>query len=219
MINTVVTGDGSCTLYNPGAGEHYHSTFGAVTESEHVFIKNGLETMICNPIRIFEMGFGSGLNALLACRFAEQKHIPVYYCGIELYPLDFPLISKLNYSELTGTSPELFQSLHLLNWSEEHIINPDFTFRKVHTDLLSISTGEKSYDIVFFDAFSPQSQPELWTVDIFRNIFESLTPGGILVTYCVKGIVKQALRECGFTVKVLPGPPGKRHMLRAVKNI
>jgi tRNA U34 5-methylaminomethyl-2-thiouridine-forming methyltransferase MnmC len=218
MLQTVITGDGSCSLYNPGAGEHYHSTFGAVTESMHVFIKNGIETINSNPIRIFEMGFGSGLNALLACLYAEEKQMPVFYNGIELYPLDFPLIRKLNYPELTNTDPELFQSLHLLPWSEEHQLTPNFSFRKVHTDLLSITTGENSCDLIFFDAFSPQSQPELWSFQIFKNLYESLTPGGVLVTYCVKGIVKKALRDCGFTVKVLPGPPGKRHMLRAVKN-
>lgn len=209
-----LTGDGSHTLRHPVVGDTYHSTHGAVTESEHIFIRNGFDSCTQpsdRPLRILEVGFGSGLNALLTLRAAVAEHRAVDYTAIELYPVDVEAARTLCYAD----DPQ-FMALHLSGWGEKEQIHPLFALKKIEADLAD-TQFDTTFDLVYFDAFAPDSQPELWTTDIFRTVFESMHNGGILVTYSAKGDVKRALREVGFEVGRLPGPPGKRHILRAVK--
>lgn len=208
----VVTADGSHTLRHPVTGDTYHSVNGAVAEAMHVFIRNGFETCEKKHVRILEAGFGSGLNALLTLRAAEESGRSIDYTAIELYPVTSEVVSRMTYAD-----DPLFLRLHETPWGEPHEITPGFTLTKIH-DNLANTRFDTIFDIVYYDAFAPDSQPELWTENIFRHIFAALAPGGMLLTYSAKGDVKRALRAAGFDVQRLKGAPGKRHMLRAVKH-
>lgn len=213
----IETEDGSTSLYVPGLNEHYHSVHGAVQESRHIFIQAGIEFYGQENVSIVEAGFGTGLNAYLSLIHTETRHCNIHYTTLEKYPLSEEEVNALNYpSLLPFDRPELFKALHTSPWEAEIALTPRFTLLKHRTDIREWQPDTKT-DIVFFDAFNPEVQPHLWTTDVFRRFYESLKPGGILVTYCVKGIVKQALRDAGFTLKRLPGPPGKREMLRATR--
>lgn len=213
----IETEDGSTSLYVPALNEHYHSVHGAVQESRHIFIQAGIEFYGQENISVVEAGFGTGLNAYLSLIHAETRHCSIRYTTLEKYPLSEDEIKALNYpSLLPFDRPELFYRLHTSPWEEEVALTPRFTFLKRRTDIREWQSDTQA-DIVFFDAFNPEVQPHLWTTEVFRRFHEALKPGGILVTYCVKGIVKQALRDAGFSLKRLPGPPGKREMLRATK--
>lgn len=215
----IETEDGSTSLYVPELDEHYHSVHGAIQESLHIFIRAGIEFYGQKDISIVEAGFGTGLNAYLSLIHAETQDCHIHYTTIEKYPLSATEIRRLNYpSLLPFDKPELFEALHSSPWEQEVALTPSFTCLKRHTDFREWQSAAKA-DIVFFDAFNPEVQPHLWTTDVFRHFYESLKPGGILVTYCVKGIVKQALRDTGFILKRLPGPPGKREMLRAIRPL
>jgi tRNA U34 5-methylaminomethyl-2-thiouridine-forming methyltransferase MnmC len=212
-----VSDDGSHTIYNPAIDEHYHSKFGAITESVHIFIQNGMNMSNKNPLHILEIGFGTGLNAFLSYNEAIKRNIEVHYCGIELYPLEMNTINDLNYPKVINPNLQNdFNSIHLAPWDTEHTLNDSFSFKKIKGSAIEIELTSQ-FDVIFFDAFSPEKQLELWSVEMFKKIYENTNTGGILTTYCAKGIVKRALREAGFKVEVLEGPPGKRHMVRAVK--
>jgi tRNA U34 5-methylaminomethyl-2-thiouridine-forming methyltransferase MnmC len=208
----VATSDGSQTLRHHITGETYHSVNGAVAESMHVFIHNGFEAHPARHVRILEAGFGSGLNALLTLHAAENTGRSVEYTAIELYPLGPEIVREMDYA-----SDPLFVKMHDTPWNGKYDITEWFSLTKIDGDLAD-TQFTTIFDIVYYDAFAPDSQPELWTEEIFRRIYDALAPGGILVTYSAKGDVKRALRAAGFTVSRLEGAPGKRHMLRAVKT-
>ncbi len=223
MHEFVPTEDGSVTLYVPELNEHYHSIHGAIQEAQHIFIRAGFDYRLdtCrNPesLHILEAGFGTGLNAYLTLLHATERQIPVHYHTLEKYPLSQEEINRLNYNALTGGSHvSLFETIHAAPWEEEKQLTPFFHICKHKCDFRELEMPP-IFDIVYFDAFNPDVQPHLWTADVFSRFYSALRPDGILVTYCVKGIVKQALRSVGFNIRRLPGPPGKREMLRASKN-
>ncbi|WP_321515334.1 tRNA (5-methylaminomethyl-2-thiouridine)(34)-methyltransferase MnmD [Marinifilum fragile] len=212
-----VTEDGSHTFYMPDLDEHYHSTHGARQESMHIFINAGFHFSQQDPLHILEIGFGTGLNCFLTVTEAEKQKRKVIYHSIELYPLEKELIENLNYAEQTNMeASEMFQKLHSCEWNTDVQINENFTLHKLQGDLIEYNFPSK-YDLVYFDAFAPDVQPELWSQSVFEKIYQASNSEAILTTYCTKGIVKRALRASGFQVKRLPGPPGKRQMLRATR--
>jgi tRNA U34 5-methylaminomethyl-2-thiouridine-forming methyltransferase MnmC len=217
----IQTADGSHTVSIPDMNVTYHSVHGAIQESKHVFIEAGLYFASGRLVRpdkwyIFEMGFGTGLNAFLTAIWAEQNRQPIHYTAVETSPMFLEEAAKLNYSHTLGHEA-LFQQLHRRNWNDEVVISDFFTLEKRRTSLLDFST-DKPFDLVYFDAFAPSAQPELWTKEVFEKLYAMLLPGGVLVTYCSKGDVKRAMKAAGFVIKKLPGPPGKREMLRAEKQ-
>ena len=217
MNKLITTSDGSHTIFVPGLNEHYHSVHGAVQESEFIFIKNGLDLCNADPICIFEVGFGTGLNALLTSVKAFEQRRSVFYTTIEKYPLDEQLINSLNHYNFAGEGGNgIFNRIHSAGWGVMCRISPYFNILKIKGDLLTEKiTG--NYDLIYFDAFGPDKQPEMWTPEILAKISEVTVSGGLLVTYSAKGEVKRNLRACGFAVEVTDGPPGKRHMIRAIK--
>ncbi|MGB3776178.1 MAG: tRNA (5-methylaminomethyl-2-thiouridine)(34)-methyltransferase MnmD [Leeuwenhoekiella sp.] len=225
MIRKVVaTGDGSTTIKIVDWDEQYHSMHGAIQEAEHVFIKTGLEHWYAlnsdkHELHILEIGFGTGLNALLTIIHSVNKPIEVYYEGVEAYPVDKKEVDQLNYVNQLQ-KPEyktLFAQMHSRKWGQSEAIAPRFHLKKTEQHFENLK-GNLNFDLLYFDAFGAQVQPELWSVAIFREMFNSLKKGGVLVTYSAKGSVRRAMQEVGFIVERLPGPPGKREMLRATKN-
>lgn len=216
-------------MFHKGLNQHYHSTFGAVQESQHIFIESGFLHLINNLhpffktgtecLKIFEVGFGTGLNALLTQFEAEKHGIRVNYSTIEAFPLEASSWQALNYPHLFGSVDysHVFAKLHLANWNEPDEISPHFTLHKIHGALEAFVPATGTFNLVFFDAFGPDAQPELWKEEIFQNLHQGLAPGGILVTYSVKGTVVRAMHSAGFSIEKLPGPPGKRHILRACR--
>jgi tRNA U34 5-methylaminomethyl-2-thiouridine-forming methyltransferase MnmC len=217
----ILTADGSHTLFVPQLNEHYHSTYGAIQESRHVFIEAGLKQVIPGetPLRILEVGFGTGLNAYLSLIEAEKSGKTIHYTSTEPFPLNQNITNQLNYPELLGegTFP-LFKNMHDEAWNKGNKITDHFFLHKILNGIDKTELEDKRFDLVFFDAFGPEVQPELWTEEIFRKIFLSLKRGGILVTYSVKGSVRRALKNSGFSVDKIPGPAGKREITRAYKN-
>lgn len=226
MRRLTPTEDGSVTLYVPTLNEHYHSVHGAIQEAQHIFIRAGLFHFLEthpdhitpeNPLHILEAGFGSGLNAYLTLLQAIDKKIPIHYHSLEKYPLTTSEIQALNYPEQIGKDRHLFQELHHCSWNTPHRLSSYFILHKQQADFREIDFQNR-FHIVYFDAFNPEVQPHLWTEAVFQRFYQAMRTDSLLVTYCVKGIVKQALRANGFTLKRLPGPPGKREMLRATKG-
>ena len=223
----ILTADGSHTLFHEALNETYHSKNGALQESLHVFIQNGLTHFInqnqVETIHIFEVGFGTGLNAILTLKEAMTRNLKIIYTCIEAYPLSIDTIKQLNYlKEESAILKSLFNKIHVCNWNEWVEINEHFSVYKIENKLEQISIKQllqisNPFDMIYFDAFAPDKQPELWTTTIFKTIFDIMKIGSILVTYSAKGDVKRALREVGFIVKRLAGPIGKRHMLCAEK--
>ena len=213
-----VTGDGSHTLFIPSLNEHYHSHFGALTESKHIFIGAGLDFCVSESIKILEVGFGTGLNALLTALNAEEKRRHIEYVSLEKYPLLIETVSQLNYSSLAGDSGKrLFDAIHMARWDNAVRISDWFTIFKKKFDLVTeVPAG--SYDLIYFDAFGPDKQPEMWTPDVLEKIASVTHEGSVFVTYSAKGSLKRTLRDLGFEVTLLPGPPGKRVITRAVKK-
>jgi tRNA U34 5-methylaminomethyl-2-thiouridine-forming methyltransferase MnmC len=185
-------------------------------ESRHVFIDAGFKEVKRDQLAVFEVGFGTGLNALLTMLEAEKTGRHVYYESIDPYPIDFLTVDALNFPDVLGVNRQLFMALHRQEWNTPVAVTPRFTLHKIKAALTGYSLQRK-FDAVYFDAFSPEKQPELWTVEVFRSIYSSLNSNSLLTTYSSKGLVKQNLRAAGFTVQRLPGAGGKRHMLRAVK--
>lgn len=220
MIRKVfLSADGSHTIAVPEMNVTYHSIHGAIQESLHVFIEAGLNYFLnrstAQAINIFEMGFGTGLNAFLTAIKAEETKTNIHYTSVETSPLSFEEASGLNYAEILGRA-ELFQQLHDCEWNELVFVNEFFTVEKLQTNLLAFSSS-RQYNVIYYDAFAPAAQPELWTKEVFEKMFSMLAGGGVLVTYCSKCDVRRAMIAAGFTVKKLPGPPGKREMLWAKK--
>lgn len=209
------TADGSQTLYVPSMDEHYHSIKGALAESLHIFIKMGLQACKCDEPRILEVGFGTGLNALLTLEEAEQTGRTIHYTSLERYPIGMEIVKQLEYPQLVA--PETarhYHPIHQCAWNEWNEITPHFRLRKMECDLTQLEISE-SYDLVYYDAFAPEKQPEMWSQEIFDTMYRCLAPNGILVTYCAKGIVRRMLQSSGFIVERLPGPVGgKREILR-----
>jgi tRNA U34 5-methylaminomethyl-2-thiouridine-forming methyltransferase MnmC len=185
-------------------------------ESLHVFIEAGFRQVARPQLAALEVGFGTGLNALLTMLEAEKIGQHVYYESVDPYPIDLSTAAALNYPDILGVDRQRFMHLHLLEWGKPAAVTPRFTLRKVQENLLSYSP-QRSFDLVYFDAFSPEAQPELWAVDVFRRIYSSLNSNSLLTTYSSKGLAKQNLRKAGFAVQRLPGAGGKHHMVRAVK--
>jgi len=215
-IKIIVTGDGSHSLLHEALDETYHSRHGAVQESQHVFMEQGFtylrEQQKSESVSILEVGFGTGLNALLTLTEATKNDITVSYTSLETYPLGREVWGRLNYPDPC----QLFQELHLAAWQKWVVINSQFKLLKHEQSLLTIEL-EQQFDLIYFDAFAPNKQPELWELSVLEKVVKSLKPGGMFVTYCAKGQLKRDLKYLGLTVESLPGPPGKREMVRAVK--
>lgn len=226
-MQIITTADGSHTLFSEKFNEIYHSNKGAIQESRHVFIQNGLEYAIHSlkltgdeRVRVFEMGFGTGLNALLTMLEGEKRSINLYYETIELYPVPIETIKALNYTNLLGYEHCYgpYHTMHLCTWNKAHPITPGFTFKKLNDSISNVQLQEHNFHVIYFDAFAPEAQPELWSAEVMKKMHELLAPNGVLVSYCSKVIFQKALKEVGFTVEKLPGPPGKREMVRAIKK-
>ncbi len=215
------TGDGSVTIHLPEWNEQYHSKHGAIAEAIHVFIKTGLHNWLDQnsekEVSILEIGFGTGLNTFLTLLEASRKNLQIKYTAIEAYPVLLSEIKQLNYVELLDASEFDFLKLHQVEWETFSEIHSSFQLKKQNKFFSEIE-DEEIYDLIYFDAFGARVQPELWTEEIFKKMISALIPGGILVTYAAKGSVRRAMQAVGFTVERLPGPPGKREMLRARKN-
>ncbi|WP_440070000.1 tRNA (5-methylaminomethyl-2-thiouridine)(34)-methyltransferase MnmD [Tenacibaculum discolor] len=211
----IITSDGSTTIHLPDWNEQYHSKHGAIQEAYHVFIRNGLKYVDTKSVSILEIGFGTGLNCFITLLEADRN---IDYVGVEAYPVAKEEVVKLNYvSELEADDKQdLFDEIHEVSWEEKHNITPDFSLTKRKQFFAEI-TDENSFDLIYFDAFGARVQPDLWTEDIFKIMFAALKPEGVLVTYSAKGSVRRAMQAVGFDVERLPGPPGKREMLRATK--
>lgn len=219
QVTHCTTSDGSSTLCSAKFGAHYHSLNGAVTESEHIFINAGLRALDLKEISILEVGFGTGLNVALSANYAKIHGISIDYCSLELFPLTAKDYGLLNYSNvLQPQVAELWETICELPWNERTMVFDGFSVEKMNVDFTSWNPTHK-YHLVYFDAFAPNDQPEMWEEKQFQKLFNAMHPNAILVTYCVKGIVKNALSNAGFCLERLPGPPGKRHMLRAKKVI
>ncbi len=212
----IETSDGSSSVFDSQFGENFHSTHGAIAESMHVFIQNGLKLINSNEIKILEIGFGTGLNCLLTILNKEESQNVIYHT-LEKFPLNNEHISLLNYSKLLNITSELFQKISNAEWGIGCDIADKFHLKKINIDLLEFNS-EELYDIIYFDAFSTNTQPELWTNEIFAKMFFNLKTNRILTTYSAKGDVKRALRNAGFEVFRIKGPIGKRHILRALKR-
>ena len=214
-----ITEDGSHTLFIPSLDETYHSSHGAIQESMHVFIAAGLKYIKNKEIKVLEVGFGTGLNAFLTLLEANKSETSINYTSLEAFPLEMSLVKQLNYTselKLDGNVVALYNRLHEVEWeSVQHITN-EFKLKKLKIKLERFEASEK-FDVIYFDAFAPQVQPEMWTVNVFEKMYNCLNNNGVLVTYCAKGIVKRALKEVGFKIESIPGPPGKREMTRAHK--
>ena len=219
MQSLILTEDGSHSLYSNQFNQQYHSYQGALNESLHIYIDLGLGPVLresANPVSVFEMGFGTGLNALLAWQLADQLKKQVHYTTVEAFPVSLQEASLLNYETLTNKPG--FLKLHELPWNEDHRLSDYFLFRKQETTLEKY-TPNQLFDVIFYDAFDPKAQPELWTEEVFVKIAAQTKSLGVLVTYSSKGIVKRALRTAGFEVKRHPGPGSKTHVLKAVKAL
>lgn len=245
-IKVELTEDGSVTLYSERVKEHYHSIHGAVQESYHVFIKAGLHYILSNrqSVNILEVGFGTGLNALLtlreACRFlthddnfganensrelsgqsTSKNELSISYTALEPYPIEESLVDELNYIGFLSV-PDMQNSFSLMHRSSDDALlqlGANFQFRKLNKRLEEYKSDKPLFDLVYFDAFSPVVEPNLWTIEVFHHLYNIMSMQSALVTYCSKGIVRRMMQECGFKVERLPGPPGKHEMIRALKS-
>lgn len=215
MNKIVPTNDGSPTLQSAVFGEHYHSIHGALTESLHVFIQNGFNTLQDKKnTSVLEMGLGTGLNAFLTLKESQKYGVNVDYVAYEQFPITMEEAENLSYA--SDNEKDLFLKIHNLPWNERILLSNSFHLEKRNQDFKLLNEKQK-YDLVYFDAFAPDCQPELWTTEIFLKIHRALKKEGFLVTYCAKGYVKRNLKEAGFKVITLPGPTGKREMTKAVK--
>lgn len=222
----ILTSDGSSSLYIPEWGESYHSRHGAIQEAFHVFIRNGLDLSVSEKINILEMGFGTGLNALITFQQSQIKGLEIHYTGLEKFPISNEEFQQLNYvNELHRLQPDfepgvlepVYEKLVSADWEKEIQIGKNFKLHKIQADFLEFNYPESQFDLVYFDAFGARVQPELWTEELFEKLYRSMTPGGVFTTYSAKGSVRRALVSVGFEVRKRPGPPGKREMLTAQK--
>ena len=219
-IELISTSDGSNTLFIPSMNETYHSIHGALTESMHVFIEHGFKKISekYDDIRVFEVGFGTGLNALLTQEIALQSKKRTEYHSIETFPLSIELMQQYAQTSISGISSDTFLKMHNAPWDKNLEFHDYFKFKKIHGDLLKYAFNE-TYHLIYFDAFAPEKQEEMWSDEIFSALYNALVQGGVLTTYCVKGIIRRRLKKIGFNIEKLPGPKGgKREMLRATKE-
>ena len=217
----IETQDGSHSIFSTQFGESYHSRYGAIQESQHVFLEAGLYTLAIEKknMRILEIGFGTGLNAFLTLLAAAKRTLQIYYEAVEAYPISQQEAGQLNFTTLLG-APGIkasFKKIHATEWEVPVEIIPGFTLKK-HQAFFQDLSYNKQFDLIYYDAFAPKAQPELWEQPLFEKMYQALVPGGVLVTYCAKGVVKRTLKQVGFTVQALPGPPGKREMTHCTKD-
>lgn len=216
----VITDDGSHTIYIPELDEHYHSTHGAIQESLYIYINQGLFQIAKQKISILEIGFGTGLNAYLTYVFADHKNLNINYFSIEKYPLSEIDYLRLNYPHIIFPEySDVFEKIHRAEWDSGVIISPEFSLQKVHADLLTFEFNcLPQFDLVYYDAFAPGKQPEMWIDEIIQKVASTVKKDGILVTYCAKGSVRRAFSAAGFLMERIPGPKGKKEILRGKKT-
>ncbi|MBW8200265.1 tRNA (5-methylaminomethyl-2-thiouridine)(34)-methyltransferase MnmD [Flagellimonas abyssi] len=215
----ITTGDGSKTIQIEDWDEQYHSKHGAVQEAYHVFIEHGLRLFQNRKVHLLEIGFGTGLNALITLHEAVRQNLQIDYVGVEAFPVSMEEVNQLDYCEQLGFEglEQMFQKMHSCPWEEVISITTDFSLLKQKKDFKQIDQQDL-FNLIYFDAFGARVQPELWTEKIFLKMYQALAIDGVLVTYAAKGSVRRAMQAVGFTVERLPGPPGKREMLRALKT-
>ena len=216
-IKIILSKDGSHTLYREDIDETYHSRHGAIQEAQHVFIDMGLKEVEKSKkqINILEVGFGTGLNALLTCLNCKSK---INYIGLEAIPLKNNVLNGLNYDTtvIGGNPQEIFKSIHNAPWETQYPITSLFSIQKVEKEIQKYEIAQP-IDVVYYDAFGPNSQAEMWDISIFEKIYKAMRSQGVFVTYCAKGQVRRDLKSIGFVMECLEGPPGKREMLRGTK--
>ncbi len=217
----IITEDGSHTIYLPEINEHYHSVHGAIQESKHIYIEQGLLQTTGNPVTILEIGFGTGLNAYLTYCYAKEKKLNVNYISLEKYPLTKDEYEQLNYANnIFPESSFVFQQIHGAEWNTVVEISPEFKLHKIQADLLTYRFNPTpQFDLVYYDAFAPGKQAEMWTEEILHRVGATVKKGGILVTYCAKGSIRRAFTDAGFLMERIPGPTGKKEILRGKKTI
>jgi len=217
----IVTEDGSHSIELKGMNEQYHSIHGAIQESQHVFINYGLNQIaeIKDEISILEVGMGTGLNVLLSYIFSTKNHTKVKYMTLEPYPVKKEIWKELNYTHQLNLpeSHNIFNLIHSSKWNKETAFPSYFDFQKLEKSILDVELS-RAFDLIYFDAFNPDLEPDLWTEEVFKKIFEAMNSNSLLTTYSTKGMVKRALKSCGFELKKKPGPAGKREILNAWKS-
>lgn len=216
----ILTEDGSHTIFVPSLDEHYHSTHGAINESLHIYIDCGLRQTTKNELTVFEVGFGTGLNAYLSLCEAIQNKKKIHYFSIEKYPLNAEAFLSLNYPQhIFPEMASFFEQLHTAAWDTPAEICPEFSLHKIQADLKTFDFSKlPPFDLIYYDAFAPSKQPELWTDEIFQRLAANTATGGIITTYCAKGSVRRSLTTYGFKMERLPGPIGKKEILRGTKQ-
>ncbi|MGB0916391.1 MAG: tRNA (5-methylaminomethyl-2-thiouridine)(34)-methyltransferase MnmD [Flavobacteriales bacterium] len=220
-LQLVETKDGSQTILNEVLGSTYHSRHGALTESQHVFVDKGLRKQVENgmtDISLLEMGFGTGLNAVLTAQFSEAERLNVNYHGLELFPVPEEVWQAYQLPKELENEKDVFQKMHASTWNETNPILERFLLTKHQVSLLDFQP-KTMFDLVYYDAFEPETQPELWTEEVFGKLFSWMNEGGVLTTYCCKGYVRRNMIAAGFEVEKVPGPPGKREMICAEKPL
>jgi tRNA U34 5-methylaminomethyl-2-thiouridine-forming methyltransferase MnmC len=215
----VKTADGSLTIHIPEMNENYHSRFGAITEARHVFINNGLALTQGRPVAILEIGFGTGLNAFITFLEAQKNNQYIRYTGVEAYPVAQEHATQLNYVARLQAQDftDVFDKMHSAPWGDDIVLTDNFVLNKRNQRFEDINDSDK-FDLIYFDAFGYPSQPDLWSEAIFKKMYTALKPNGVLVTYACRTVIKKAMMAADFTTQKLPGPPGKREMLRAHKD-
>lgn len=217
----ITTADGSKTIFIPDWDENYHSKHGALQEALHVFIEAGLKykRKEQSKLSILEIGFGTGLNAMLTYVFGKELNTHIEYHGLEAFPVNAEELTALNYEELPFIKDHTatYEQIHTTKWNVLITIEDTFKLNKIEQELQTYQPEKAFFDLIYFDAFGPRVQNEMWSLPIFEKLFASLKQGGVLVTYCAKGQVKRDLKSAGFSIESIPGPPGKREMTRAVK--
>lgn len=214
----IITSDGSTSIHLPEWDESYHSKHGAIQEAQHVFIKNGLSLCKRQSVSVLEIGFGTGLNAFITFLESQKSNQNIDYVGVEGFPISAEEVLQMNYvNQLNANQFELeFKKMHQSDWEENVTISEHFRLTK-RKQLFNDINDKNQFDIIYFDAFGYRVQPELWSVEVFIKMYEALKEGGILVTYACRGPIKNAMKEAGFKIEKLAGPPGKREMLRGWK--
>lgn len=219
-LKIISTHDGSHSLLNEQLNETYHSVHGALQESRYVFIQQGLDVVNKNlgksVINILEVGFGTGLNALLTAQSATDNSLTIHYTTLEAFPIEENIWSKLNYAE-SANSKSWFKKLHHAEWNKSVEITSGFHLQKLNTTIQEVVFEKNQFDLIYFDAFAPNKQPEMWELPVLQKIADAMNLGAVFVTYCAKGQLKRDLNSLQLKVETLQGPPGKREMVRAVK--
>jgi tRNA U34 5-methylaminomethyl-2-thiouridine-forming methyltransferase MnmC len=222
LLKIITTSDGSSSLLNTSLNETYHSVHGAIQESTHVFIKHGLDFVMeyskKSVIHILEVGFGTGLNTLLTLQKIFGAEQGIQYTTLEAFPVEEEVWRKLNYADTSG-SKTWFEKLHQAEWNGWNEIAPNFQLRKLNTTLQQVELDQNHFELIYFDAFAPSKQPELWELPILKKVTDSMMQEGVFVTYCAKGQLKRNLKNLNLIIESLPGPPGKREMVRAIKRV